>query len=593
MKLKNISIVAIAFAVFFQLPLPVSAVNVQMGEEHELVILLDASNSMGGNDPNDFIKDSMKKLLYSLPSNYRVGFLSYNNTVKNQAAIATYKSRNTVSSQIDAVSYSGYTNAGAGLETAVQMFGEEQGISREIVFISDGEILMGSKAETDISSQKFDAALSLAVDKGISIYMIGLGNSFRSSGNSIVEAASRTGGVLHETSRAGEIPAITNQILFEDLGVKRIAVGMAKIKDAEGSLVVPLPTKNMQRASILMTSDSPIRDIAANLNGADVEIARGQRYAVITVEQPSSDHIDIKFQGATEVRADLIVEYEGNLSAEVAYTDKVIPATDKIPAYVDREAKIRLRLMDKNTAQNLLEDPYFSGKQVTVSTSGQTEQVPITDGYIAYTMPVHEDQSLDIGIDWRTFDSNVICPASISVELKAPEPLPVEEHFNYIPLIVILAALILVVIALLIRQKNESKKRKNPAETESYFSKYDYAGKLNLYITKTPDDVDIAPQTFPLYKLYSKKQISLGGVLQECGIQRPFPGTENILLISGKDKSLVVLNKSDATILLGSQIVIRNKTYPMHFGEKMHITCEDECTELEVHYRSVKPSEMR
>lgn len=588
MRLKKHCVFLAAVLCFALLPLRAYGAAHVPAQEHELVLLLDASGSMQTNDPQGLAKDGLQLILSSLPSNYRIGFVAYNNGVIQRVPITAPSERAEVAGSIHLAEYNGYTDAGAGLSEATALFSENADIPKTILFFSDGEILMSSDSETQGSASVFDKALQAAADQGIVIHMIGLGDGFREHGNSIVDAAEKTGGSLYEASGPEEIPDCAAKILFQDLGVRKISVGIAQTDGLAGNLTVPLPSAGIQEAKILLRSDVPLRDIVANFNGADVEVTSGKRFSVVRVELPTSSNITIDFSGATRVRAELIAEYRPTLAADVVYEDNLLEATEDVAAYTDRTATIRLRLLDRQTQHNLLDEPYFNGKQIPVSFSGTTESLTVKDGCLTHIMPITESKNLQIAADWGVLDVNMLGIDPIPVSLEAPAP--VEPGFNYVPLLVILALLLVVAVWLILRHKKRVREQQ-PPQPEPYFSKYDYAGKVNIYVTRIPDDIDIPPQTFNLHRLYSKKQITLREILNECGLARPFPGTEEILLIAGKDKSLVILNNSDATVMLGAQVLIRKKTYPMHFGEKLHITCEDEQTEMEVHYRSVKPSE--
>ena len=86
-----------------------------------VVFLLDASNSMTVNDQERLAKDGIAQLLYSLPSHYRVGFAAYNTSVVSSVGMMDSNAREPVMEAVDAVSYTGYTNAGAGLAAGLAL----------------------------------------------------------------------------------------------------------------------------------------------------------------------------------------------------------------------------------------------------------------------------------------------------------------------------------------------------------------------------------------------------------------------------------------------------------------------------------------
>ena len=53
------------------------------------------------------------------------------------------------------------------------------------------------------------------------------------------------------------------------------------------------------------------------------------------------------------------------------------------------------------------------------------------------------------------------------------------------------------------------------------------------------------------------------------------------------------MHNSNCTILIGQDILRANQKHALSFGMKLHITFEDEISEMEIHYKSVKPSEKK
>ena len=103
------------------IPTQAAAVNLPPGTSKAVVFLLDASNSMNTNDRERLAKDSIAQLIYSLPSNYYVGFVAYNTSVVSSIGMQESSAREPVMEAVDAVTYTGYTNAGAGLATGMEL----------------------------------------------------------------------------------------------------------------------------------------------------------------------------------------------------------------------------------------------------------------------------------------------------------------------------------------------------------------------------------------------------------------------------------------------------------------------------------------
>ena len=132
-----------------------------------------------------------------------------------------------------------------------------------------------------------------------------------------------------------------------------------------------------------------------------------------------------------------------------------------------------------------------------------------------------------------------------------------------------------------------------PEEVVPPPSKYTYTGKLNIYITKTPSGYDIPPISFNLFRLSPNRVLSLGEILKECSIEEMMPGAAKIYFRSGANKSLVLTNSSDCTIMKNREVLLKNRSYSLPLDSKLDIIFEDEFSELTLQYKDLKPSEMR
>ena len=120
-----------------------------------------------------------------------------------------------------------------------------------------------------------------------------------------------------------------------------------------------------------------------------------------------------------------------------------------------------------------------------------------------------------------------------------------------------------------------------------------YTGKLNMYVIQTQTGQDIAPQT---YRLFGRQniRITLNQILSSCGIKFGKIGAEDISFYAGPDKSLIVMDQSEkCTVLRGTEILKKGMGYPVYYNGKLTVTFEDGITEMEIHYKNLKPSEQQ
>ncbi|MDE6357304.1 MAG: hypothetical protein K2L15_01795, partial [Eubacteriales bacterium] len=68
--------------------------------------------------------------------------------------------------------------------------------------------------------------------------------------------------------------------------------------------------------------------------------------------------------------------------------------------------------------------------------------------------------------------------------------------------------------------------------------------------------------------------------------------SENIIFEPSANKTLIMTNNSYSSIIKNGSLITFEKSVNINFNEKINITLEDEVTEIELHYKSLKPSEI-
>ena len=115
--------------------------GVSYGKDTEIVFLLDASASMKDQDKGREAVDGICQAAYGLTSNCRTGAVVYNTDV--QAVIPLETEHDEMEELLSSVVCTGYTNAGAGLNQALDLFSSEiENVDQCIIMVTDGEIDM-------------------------------------------------------------------------------------------------------------------------------------------------------------------------------------------------------------------------------------------------------------------------------------------------------------------------------------------------------------------------------------------------------------------------------------------------------------------
>lgn len=412
MRGKHFRLCLIGFLCFLLVPWiqpRALAADPSMGGSKAIVFLLDASNSMNANDREGLAKDSIAQLIYSLPSNYEVGFAAYNTEVSASIGMRDSAAREAVMEAVDAVTYTGYTNAGAGLTAAMALLNGVDTSEKTIVLLSDGEIVMGSDAATAESTRQFQAALDVARMTGIRIHVIGLGADMAGDGGTIFPASAWTGGAGYHAPQAADIQSVIDSILLEQLEVKKTRAAIIDTDGGTEDITVTIPSSHTSRTRILLTSGGPIQNLKADFSAAGGRRYSGARYTVLELDHPTDAAVHITFQGQAggQVKADVITEYVLTTQFAVSYTDSEPEAPEA--EHYSRTAEISAAFYDAGDSnRQLLTDPVF--QELLIPTTADTDAMSccLKDGAIAFQHVVTADTKIPVQFDFTTLDTNLI-----------------------------------------------------------------------------------------------------------------------------------------------------------------------------------------
>ena len=577
---------------------PASATKSEyIAADHSIIFLFDASNSMNSNDRSRLAIDSIAQLIYSLPSNYSVGVVAYNTDVVAASGMADSDGRDSIMEAANAVQYTGYTNAGAGLARAMELLDTVEAPQKTVVMLSDGEIVMQNDAATAASSSQFQSAVASAKESGTVIHVIGLGSDMENTANTIFSASSETGGSNYHAPRAEDIQQAVDAILLEQLNVKKTT---AAVVDADGGteeLDITIPSANASTVRILFISDSPIRNLAADFNADSVRQVSGTHYTLLELARPTAENVHVRFQGeaGSQVNVDVITEYSVVMVPQVTYED--VEPEDTEAANYDRTARISLAFYDaENPERQVLTDAAFAGRSISGTADGQAWTGALLSGSVALP-PVSglaEDRTEQITVSFDNLETNVIAQQPLTISLEGAPALP--EATDYRPAIIggAVGALLVILLAVyLAAGRSRKKPRSIPDPPPPAPSKYSYTGRLNLYITRTKSGRDVPPLTYDLFRIPGGKILSLQEILDGCNVTEHLEGADKIFFKAGANRCLVLSNDSDCTIMQNREILMKGRSYLIGIDTKVDITFEDEISEMALQYRQVRSSELR
>lgn len=585
--------------------------NSMAGEERksnikdgEIVFLLDASGSMNTYDKNRLAIDAVWQAANSLPSNYEAGLVSYN--TGNQAVVPLGAEMDQMDAQLTAITYAGYTNAGEGLNQAVNLFSEKEGVERAVIMISDGEIDMKGSEQTEWSRALFVETANKAREQGIKVYIVAVGNELK-KGMHIFDAAEITEGAIYWEGASGSLTQIMNRILTERINLPMQELG---VNDSNGGSIQCTIPEGAGRVTLLVSGR--LENVTADYRAENGKTVSGQCFATVDIIRPTSEYVEVQFETTdiSGIQAFLMTEYTAELKVDTEYRIEELPRTEEeekkkvLPKY-DHFVDITIELTDVGgTHKNLLLTEKTDDMELTCTINGIPFKGSVRQGVISHTIPADGIEEVEVAIDAdRLGDLGAIYyieqPVTAIIE-KYPDPVPPEPKPDYRPLWVIiglLAVALIVLVTMWIKKKNTTviyvaqppaaKEPSKKMETKSCT----YTGKINMYVIRTGDGRDVPPQT---YRLFGRKagSMTLEQILTSCKIKLGKIGAGDINFYPGPDRSIIIMDQSEGcTVLRGTEILKKGMGYPVFYNEKITITFDDEETEMEIHYKDLKPSE--
>lgn len=553
----------------------------ELGEDKEIVVVLDCSKSMEDVDSRYNTFDFIESIYAIVPRNYRIGMIAFDNEVC--ASIPVGSNYEMIEAALQGLEYAHYGNAGSGLTEALQLF-KDSGDQKRIILISDGEIMMDSEEGTEESYSLFEQAVELAKEQGIIIDVITLGPRIE-EGYTVYRAAETTGGKVYDLADGSALEHFTEEYLFDEWGLSERHVG--KVNDTEVELTVKLPDCLMDKAKIVLLGKQQNDNMTVNGEAGRINVSKGQSYTVVELINPISDDVEIRMSSeeAMDISAYITAEYDFTLSTGHVYTEET------------QTAEIWLDIVNPD-GKSLLEGSLREGG-VTVYLDNDEQDYRLTDGKIYIQKQYIQDSAAKLEVSFDGLYADYYGDTSIEEEIVVPvviEEPPETDWFFWSVIIFFIAALVLLFFLSWRRQRiNGSRKHivndSRVLEKQNTEHKNNFFGKVQIFVIHNKDDIDYPPESINLFARCNREMITLEWILDTCNLPLNLKGAERIIIKPGDDKSLIIKNSSKATALMGRELLIKNHSYHLYYHEKVTFIFDEEDTEIEMHYKDLKPNE--
>ncbi len=568
----------------------------------EIVIVLDCSQSMENVDSLYKIPDFVKELSAIVPRNYNIGVVAYNEEVCLSLPVGScYED---IEENLNNTVYKQYGNAGEGLLEAVGLF-ENELADRRILMISDGEIMMKTEEQTEESAEAYTRAVKRAQSQDIVIDVVALGQRIE-EGYTVYSAAADTGGQIYELTDSEELASLAEQRFIREWKIKESNVGT--LTGTGGELSVRLPDCHMEKAKILLLGEQQNENLTVNCKADEINIYKGENYTVVEVCRPESEEVKIQMSSEQlmDVKAYLAAEYDLQLKTGYTYifgTNAMTNlGTDEDETDSETDTGIGMAqiwlTVENPYGENLLEG-HLDDSRLKVYLNEKECDYAISDGKICIQEETAQDLAVTLRIEADELYGNYYGAMEVPLQIIVPEPIeepePIDWFFWFVIGVFVIAMLLLFILA---RKRSKTIPRRKQIIDESRIlpresgvNGNDFCGKIQVYVIHSKNDIDYPPESINLFARCNREMITLEWILDTCNIPLALKGAEKIIIRPGADKSLIIKNNSKAAALMGRELLMKGHSYHLYYHEKVTFIFDQEDTEIEVHYKDLKPNE--
>ena len=549
-------------------------------EAHELIVLFDISTSMSWNDTAFLAPDALKQIIHTLPSYWHLGLVTFHADVVDVVP-PDIGTGDAIIAILDGVRYTNFTNSGAGFRQAVELF-SDNAQSRTILFVTDGEMAhLPTYTATAEATRLAEEMIAQITESDIQVHTISIGRDFWATHEAILGLAHATGGTLFQDTLSEELSEVASAMVFDVLGVARSQVGAARIADSMGTFTIRLPAVGIDSARVLLTAESPIDHLVVSGNGSNVGIQRGQRFAVIEVDQPIDPTIEIEFSAVGASHASLILEWDLQLMTETQHDGSTIAwLADSTGELIRLDPLSSTQFFPIDLTLDAVADDRIQAWKTHLETLGIN--IPNFQEVVIHTLPPSSADEPD-SADAADEGNEGLPPPVAELPADAPEEASVSETARgstVLGIAILCFALMILLLRTLLRfRSKQAKQIVDLPPIQEFDPRFAFTGKLDLYVTLIPSD-DTNTPTSHVFRLGKSHTLSLGAILKKCRIPGTFPGSEQIYFVAEQQGALQVVNHSDGSIFVGATALVEKQSHVLTHGERVRMHDEAERKEL-------------
>ncbi len=288
-----LTILCLTFLVSFSFPVCAKEFTSQRNGL-DVMFVIDSSGSMAANDPDRIGMSMVKAFIDTVHiKNIRIGFTAYSDrivSVSSPVPIEDAGAREELKGQLDRILYSGDTDMGLGVKTALEALPEEEGRDRILVVISDGETdLPDGTGRTEVQSREdLMQCVETCSQEQIPVYGIAFGQ-YEGDQDSLLEIASRTGGEACQVTKPEDLIEILYGIFNDNFSYKIQQLSSGIYDQGVQEIRIAPDEPYLDEMDLLLISSGSVGDTTLQYGNTEISLSVSGNYGVGKIAYEAMD----------------------------------------------------------------------------------------------------------------------------------------------------------------------------------------------------------------------------------------------------------------------------------------------------------------
>lgn len=261
----------------------------------DVTFVIDCSGSMKSNDPDGIGKAMVKAFIDTVHiQDIRVGYVAYSDRIISSVSpvpMADSSKRGELKSMLDSTPYTGDTDIGLGVSCAYGMMPYEEGRSRIIVLISDGEtdLKAGSARTVEQSRAELNQCVEQCIKEEIPIYTIAFG-TYEGSTGTLENIATSTGAANYTVKSPEALIEVLYGIFNNNLSYEIQQFSSGVYAGGNQEIRCVLDEKYLDEMDVLLISSEKVGDTVLQYGEKQIPMTSQSYYSSGKISEEDIDN---------------------------------------------------------------------------------------------------------------------------------------------------------------------------------------------------------------------------------------------------------------------------------------------------------------